>query len=412
MPQLDTAQQQRLAMPLRRFAAQRSAHEFARVALSAGLGADIAALTDTGSGPQIALAQTARTANPAQKQSVESQRSVKPVRSAESVEPVRSVKSAEPVRSVKPVGRARSGFAQRPVPAARAADESAAERRGAAGSNSAGSCAVGSGGAEYYAAGPGGMDKHIAAGNATVARSRWALSAAGIRAVCILLGLLLGLAGAAVAFGKQRVVPIAGAQLEGVEAQLEGAKNVGNSPASIPANTPSGGSAAEIVVYVSGAVKNPGVVKLPAPARLVDAVQAAGGFAQNAQPAAINLAALAHDGQHIHVLKNGESAQQLPADLVGSSAGGGTSGDANGKDSGARNSLQSTGSEATSARVNINLASARELESLPGIGPVMAERIVKWRTQHGSFHSVHDLLNITGLGQKLLAKIEPLVTVS
>ncbi|MFY9616851.1 MAG: helix-hairpin-helix domain-containing protein [Arcanobacterium sp.] len=145
-----------------------------------------------------------------------------------------------------------------------------------------------------------------------------------------------------------------------------------------------GGEPAVIVVHVSGAVVSPGLVEVPHPARVNDVVEAAGGLSEDADPALINLAAHVSDGEHIHVPAHGEE----PAEYGATS--------------------QSSGS---SGLVNINTASASELETLPGIGPVTAEAIMTWRHDNGSFTSVEQLIEVNGIGPKTLDQLRPHVTV-
>ncbi|MCI6574785.1 MAG: ComEA family DNA-binding protein [Arcanobacterium sp.] len=233
-------------------------------------------------------------------------------------------------------------------------------------------------------------------------RTRWSFSVRGTQAFAVLIGIVLGVATVAVMFVQQpRPVAI---QASGSTPQTshnevrESGEGTGNS-----ADKP---KTEQIVVYVSGAVKNPGVVTIAAHSRVVDAVQAAGGFAADAQVAAINLAALAHDGQHIHVLKNSEDATKLPPDSAGEgthSAGTGGTTDSSG--------AQANQLEAGTEKIDLNTANRSELEKVPGIGAVMAGRIIAWREQHGGLKSVKDLLNVEGIGQKTLAKIEPFVAV-
>ena len=145
-----------------------------------------------------------------------------------------------------------------------------------------------------------------------------------------------------------------------------------------------------MLVYVSGAVRAPDVYRLPADARVKDVVLAAGGFADGADPDAINLAARLDDGQHIHVPWQGQAAQQEQA-----------SGDDN----------TSTSVEAPDALLDLNRADASDLEALPGIGSTTAERIIAYRDEHGPFTSIDELKQVKGIGPALFAKIAPLVRV-
>lgn len=140
-------------------------------------------------------------------------------------------------------------------------------------------------------------------------------------------------------------------------------------------------SAGVLYVHVSGAVARPGLYRLDGGARLVDAVAVAGGFAEDADEAGVNLARTLSDGEQIVVPVVG---QAPPA----ASAGGGTTGD---------------------ARVNLNTATVAELDTLPRVGPAIAQRIIEWRTTNGRFSAVDDLLSVPGIGEKMLESLRPLV---
>jgi competence protein ComEA len=144
-------------------------------------------------------------------------------------------------------------------------------------------------------------------------------------------------------------------------------------------------SPADILVYVTGWVRKPGVYQLHQGERVVDAIRMAGGPKPGADLASVNLAAFLTDAQQITVAKRG-------AAPVGGS---GTSG---------------TG-PAEAAPVNLNTATLEELETLPGIGPALAQRIIDYRAEHGPFGSVDDLMNVSGIGEKRLADIRSKVTV-
>ena len=147
------------------------------------------------------------------------------------------------------------------------------------------------------------------------------------------------------------------------------------------------GSEAELFVHVSGAVNKPGLIRLATGARVVDAVEAAGGFAEGADPAGLNLARRLHDGEQLRAPLVGET---VLADGAPEAAGGAVT---------------------DGALVDLNTASTTQLESLPRIGPAMAQRIVDWRTSNGRFGAVTDLLKVTGIGQKLFDGIKDKVTV-
>lgn len=162
----------------------------------------------------------------------------------------------------------------------------------------------------------------------------------------------------------------------------EGAVRIVPPPSPTPAPT---ATPPRLSVFVSGAVATPDVVVLPEGARARDAVAAAGGFAADADRAAINLAAPLMDGQQLHVPVLGEA----PA------AGGGTG-------AGEPAAGGSPGAAPAAGRLDINRASAADLEALPGIGPALAARIVAHRAAHGPFTSVEDLLAVGGIGPKTL----------
>ena len=140
-------------------------------------------------------------------------------------------------------------------------------------------------------------------------------------------------------------------------------------------------------VHVLGAVVAPGVVTVPDGAIVQDAVLAAGGLLEDADPADLNLAATVGDGQQVIV---GTTAE--PRGDVVQQPGAGTS-------------------PADGAPINLNTATAAQLEELPGVGPVTAAAIIAWREDNDGFSSVADLQEVTGIGPKGFAKLEPLVIV-
>ncbi|SDN91428.1 competence protein ComEA [Actinomyces ruminicola] len=160
---------------------------------------------------------------------------------------------------------------------------------------------------------------------------------------------------------------------------------------SAPTGMDAGG---ELVVHVAGAVAGPGVVVLPAGARVVDAITAAGGALPDADTDQLNLARVLADGEQVRVPYQGEDASAWNADDGSAQAGGeATAGEGGG-----------TGTTAD-GRININTATAAQLEGLPGIGPALAQRIVDYRTEHGPFTSVDELMSVSGIGA---AKLEGL----
>lgn len=138
----------------------------------------------------------------------------------------------------------------------------------------------------------------------------------------------------------------------------------------------------EAIIQISGAVATPGVYEIPTNGRLVDALAAAGGLTDEADTTQLNLAARVGDGEHVHIRIFSTPSEQI--DEV----------DAN-----------------VSARINVNLASAAELDLLPGIGPVIAGRIIDEREENGAFVSVDSLTRVTGISAGTLEGLRPLVTV-
>ncbi|HLX31618.1 MAG TPA: ComEA family DNA-binding protein [Gaiellaceae bacterium] len=166
-------------------------------------------------------------------------------------------------------------------------------------------------------------------------------------------------------------------------------RHLGGSGAAAPVVAPVRPSAAKpaaanlLVVDVAGAVRKPGLYRLPSSSRVDDAIAAAGGATAKAQLDAVNLAAPVADGEQVLV--------------PGSGAGGA-----------AAVSSPAAGSS-PSAPLDLNSATLEQLESLPGIGPVTAQKILDYRQQHGAFHSVAELEGVPGIGPGHLAQLKGLV---
>src|SRR5665811_1865749 len=148
---------------------------------------------------------------------------------------------------------------------------------------------------------------------------------------------------------------------------------VGSAPAAVP----------EVVVHVVGQVLQPGLVHLPAGARLADAIDAAGGADPEADLAAINLARVLTDGEQVVVPRPGEQPQSAGA----------------------------AGADGADRAIDLNTAATADLDTLPGIGPVLAQRIVDWRTEHGAFTAVDELAEVRGIGSSVLEGMRDLVRV-
>lgn len=145
-----------------------------------------------------------------------------------------------------------------------------------------------------------------------------------------------------------------------------------------------------ILVHVLGAVTNPGLYRLSGDARVVDAIAAAGGLSATADPAGVNLARVVSDGEQLVVPAVGEvpAAAEAAAGTGGASASGPAGG-----------------------IVNLNTATVADLDTLPRIGPALAQRILDWRTAHGRFSSVDDLRQVSGIGDKTFDGLQALVRV-
>lgn len=155
-----------------------------------------------------------------------------------------------------------------------------------------------------------------------------------------------------------------------------------------PGAVPGSASAAvdaQVTVDVAGKVRRPGVTSLPAGSRVVDALERAGGPRGRVDLSGLNLARVLVDGEQI---------------LVGRAA----------QPGGVAASASSAAPDATGALVNLNTATAQQLETLPGVGPVTAQKIVEWRGAHGAFSSVDELMEVDGIGEKTLADLAPHVT--
>jgi competence protein ComEA len=155
---------------------------------------------------------------------------------------------------------------------------------------------------------------------------------------------------------------------------------------SMPRSTETPRVRSTVIVYVSGAVSAPDVYELPLDARIKDLVLAAGGLTADADPERINLAERLKDSEHIHVPRQGEA----PDDGAG---------------------VADTVGAVPSGLLDLNTASASDLDGLPGIGQAFADRIIEYRTTNGPFISVEDLQKVKGIGAALFAEIAPLVSV-
>jgi comEA protein len=223
------------------------------------------------------------------------------------------------------------------------------------------------------------------------------------------VGLLLVLAVAAVGFGARVAWARAASQPRVVAPAEHGSAVAAHGSATANFTTgaqtargqPSGGAASAVpattaqglTVHVVGQVRHPGVLRLPAGSRVTDAIERAGGATAHADLSAINLARPLVDGEQVRVPKPGEAVPPPGAAGPGGADGG------------------TSGASAGRGLVNLNTASQADLEELPGVGPVLAQRILDWRTEHGRFTTVDELGEVSGIGEKTFAQLQPKVTV-
>lgn len=174
----------------------------------------------------------------------------------------------------------------------------------------------------------------------------------------------------------------------GDELRAESAAGGSDWPPVTAAEAPPG---SELTVHIIGQVRNPGLIELASGARVFDAIEAAGGATEHAVLHAVNLARYVADGEQILV----PDAEQAAAGVVGGDVGGGAVG----------------APDAGGGTVDLNTATAAMLETLPGVGPALASRILDWRAANGRFTSVEQLLEISGIGNKTFASLRELVRV-
>ncbi len=160
-----------------------------------------------------------------------------------------------------------------------------------------------------------------------------------------------------------------------------------DSPSDAPAPTDEQTSQL-LVVHVAGEVQDPGIVELEQSARVIDAIDGAGGPTTDAQLDGLNLAALVNDGEYILVPDRQSSGQVMPTPST----------------------AHGTAPATNTATVNINTADTAELETLPGVGPATADKIISHREQHGTFTQLADLEAVSGIGPATLERLDGLVS--
>ena len=210
-----------------------------------------------------------------------------------------------------------------------------------------------------------------------------------IIAICIIL-----VFGAGVLFVKQQE-SVSGAAGELISAKEQvvssGGGNAAETDMPDSAQSRTDETVGECAVYVSGAVKHPGLYRYQGTARVSDAIEAVGGFLKSADREAVNLARKLNDGEQICVLTKKETAKK--------------------NKNPAQTSAASTSKEQESSRININNASLDELMALPGIGEAKAGLIIDYRNEQGAFSKPEDLMKISGIKEGVYNKIRDLICV-
>ncbi|MGH9250004.1 MAG: helix-hairpin-helix domain-containing protein, partial [Acidimicrobiales bacterium] len=186
---------------------------------------------------------------------------------------------------------------------------------------------------------------------------------------------------------RPRVVPVDPVEVGASATVVATGTPASGVPDAPPDAEPAAPGPTELVVHVAGRVRTPGVVRLQPGSRVLDAVEAAGGAEDGVDLSGLNLARLVTDGEQVLV-----GIAPLPGGVGAAGSAGGPAAPDGGQ-------------------VNLNTATAEQLDTLPGIGPALAGRILDWREQHGRFSSVDELQEVSGIGPKTFAELAPLVVV-
>ena len=154
-----------------------------------------------------------------------------------------------------------------------------------------------------------------------------------------------------------------------------------------------------VIIHITGSVKNPGIVKLKEGSRIEDAIESAGGLTENADITKVNLAYVVEDGTKIKIPSASEE-DIGDEDIIDSKSGDNIIIEEN-----------TVSSNNSTQNININKATEKEFETLPGIGPSLASKIIEYRNQNGKFGSIEDIKNVNGIGDNKYEKIKDLITV-
>lgn len=226
--------------------------------------------------------------------------------------------------------------------------------------------------------------------------------------VAVVFGARVWLAGSGGAQVERSATPVPSGVSRGTSTLSRASPSVPPSGGSADATPSPSGAAPDgvgnpvLVVHVVGQVARPGVYRMAPGARVGDAVDASGGATRGADLTAVNLARVLVDGEQIIVPKPGQVVAgggggpvvPSPSAPTGASGPGGSA----------------PGATSGGGLVSLNTADLAALDSLPGVGPVLAQRILDWRTEHGRFTSVDELGEVSGIGEKVLANLRPKVT--
>lgn len=235
----------------------------------------------------------------------------------------------------------------------------------------------------------------------TVARGRYAVSRQAIIGVALVVAVAVAMLGARFVLAREDAAPepVGTVEEEGDGAPFAGSGPSAGSPSADGATpaSPSGAatSSAEVTVHVVGQVESPGIVTLSGGSRVADALEQVGGETSDADLTGVNLARPLVDGEQVVVPAPGEAAVGAPPGAGGPA----------GAPPGA------AGPGGGASLVNLNTADLATLETLPGVGPVLAQRILDWRTEHGQFTAIEELGEVSGVGDKTYAQLSPKVTV-
>lgn len=165
----------------------------------------------------------------------------------------------------------------------------------------------------------------------------------------------------------------------------------------------------KIFVYITGEVNNPGIVKLNENSRIIDAINSAGGTTNNANISKINLAYVLKDGMKVNIPNKDDLKNNSNFDYITMSSGDGKNDNTSENESSL--SSQSDKSNTNKSTVNINTATQTELETLPGIGPSTALKIINYRNENGKFSSIDEIKNVSGIGDSKFENIKKYITI-